>query len=367
MATLATRSVAGCLRCRPEGPEWKMADVWRERGGPIRAASNVRRIGLVLGGGGITGAAYELATLMAIELATGWHPNDADIVVGTSAGASVAAAVRSDRLDLDSLVKSDESGAAVAARIRDRVYRRGGAPQLGRWLRHGLAAGLRSPGLTFAFASPAPFDSEAIAEWIREQLAGDGDRWPSRATAIVAYDVAAKTTVAFGTVGAPHVSIADAVAASSAIPILFNPHVIDGRAYVDSGVASGTHADLVLGASEPLDLIIVIPPMAQPHRRKGGMPYETLFDRAGVQSLRAELDAIKGRWPHTEVLVLRPPASALEVMRPNPMDSAAAVPTFIRTLASMRNELGHPDVWRLLERHLCDGACDGMNETEIPA
>jgi predicted acylesterase/phospholipase RssA len=31
----------------------------------------VSRVGLVLGGGGITGAAFEMATLMAIELATG--------------------------------------------------------------------------------------------------------------------------------------------------------------------------------------------------------------------------------------------------------------------------------------------------------
>jgi len=124
----------------------------------------VQNIGLVLGGGGITGAAYEIATLMAIEMATGWHPNDADIIVGTSAGSSVAAAVRSDRLDIDSLVKSDESGEAVTARIRDRIYKRGGQSNVGCWMRHGLAAGLRNPGLTFAFGTPALFDPRAIAD-----------------------------------------------------------------------------------------------------------------------------------------------------------------------------------------------------------
>ena len=320
----------------------------------------------MLGGGGITGAAYELATLMAIEMATGWHPNDAEIVVGTSAGASVGAALRSDRLHLDVLVRSHESGEDVAARIRH-IYGRRGSPQLGRWIRHGLVAGLRRPGLTFALGSPAPFDSNAIADWIRQQLDEAAERWPTRPTAIVAYDVERHQRVAFGAIGAPTVSIAEAVAASSAIPVLFNPHVIDGRAYVDGGVASGTHADLVLGITEPLDLIIVLPPMAQPRPRRGALPYESLFDRIGLAALRLELESIRGQWPDSEVLVLHPPPGALAAMRANPMDAGAAVSSFVQTLDGMQGELAHPDVWALLERHLCDGACAGLGEAEIPA
>ena len=327
----------------------------------------MRNIGLVLGGGGITGAAYELATLMAIEMATGWHPNDASIIVGTSAGASVAAAVRADRLDLDTLVHSHESGDAVAARIRDRVYRKGGTPHISRWIRHGLAGGLRSPGLAMAFGTPALFDSNAIADWIREQLGEAGYAWPERQTALVAYDIQSRRRVAFGTLGAPAVSVADAVAASSAIPFVFNPHEIDGRLYVDGGVASGTHADLVLGGDHALDLLIVVPPLAQPRRRKGGLFYEPLFDRVGAQSLREELELISNEWPTTEILVLRPPPAALDVMRPNPMDAAAAVPTFIETLAAMSDELARHEVWRLLERHLCEGQCAGLTRSDRSA
>ncbi len=327
----------------------------------------MQKIGLVLGGGGITGAAFELASLMAIEMATGWHPNDAEIVVGTSAGASVAAAVRSDRLELDAFVHAHESREAVADRIRNRVYRRGGLPQFRQWIRHGLAPGLRNPGLTFAFGSPAPFDPTSIAEWIHEQVGDEAGRWPDRHTAIVAYDLKAKSRVAFGTVGAPVVSLADAVAASSAIPLLFNPHVIAGRSYVDGGVASGTHADLVLGHDEPLDLIIVLPPMAQPQRRKGGLPYEAVFDRVGIASLRDEIATITQHWPEVEILVLRPPPRALAKMRPNPMDPTAAVPTFIETLHAMQDELARRDVWTILERYLCDGPCHGLADTEISA
>lgn len=312
----------------------------------------MHRIGLVLGGGGITGAAFELGTLMALEMATGWHPNDADIIVGTSAGASVAAAVRTDRLDVEALVRTHESSSDVAQRIRSRIFQRAGAPDLRRWIRSGLVPGLRNPGLTLAFGSPAPFDASAIGDWMRDQLGPPAERWPARRTAIVAYDVEAQQRVAFGTIGAPGVTLADAVAASSAIPVLFNPHLIGDRSYVDGGVASGTHADLVLGSPEPLDLVIVVPPLAEEQRRRGGMFYEPLFDRVGRLALEAELDQVTSVWPGADVLVLRPPAASLEVMRPNPMDPRAAVPTFAATLDAMKGVLAEPGVWDTLRDHL---------------
>ena len=52
------------------------------------------RVGLVLGGGGVTGLAYHAAALAAIEHDLGWDPRAADVVVGTSAGSIVAAMLR---------------------------------------------------------------------------------------------------------------------------------------------------------------------------------------------------------------------------------------------------------------------------------
>src|SRR5258708_39907852 len=52
-------------------------------------------IGLVLGAGGLAGHAYEAGVLAALAERTGWDPNNANIVVGTSAGAGVAAYIRS--------------------------------------------------------------------------------------------------------------------------------------------------------------------------------------------------------------------------------------------------------------------------------
>jgi NTE family protein len=172
---------------------------------------------------------------------------------------------------------------------------------------------------------------------------------------IVAFDAASRRRAAFGTEQAPEIGIADAVAASTAIPLIFRPFHHGGRAYVDGGVASGTHADLVLGNHRPLDLVLVVAPMAADEERRGALPHERLFDRVGRRYLDEEIALIKRSWPETEVLVLRPNPPVLASMRPNPMEADLAVPAFIRTLIGMNKTLAQHDNWSVLERHLGSG------------
>jgi len=309
-------------------------------------------VGIVLGGGGVTGASYEMAALMALELATGWDPFRADVIVGTSGGAYVTALVRSGRLDLDSMVQHHEDREAVAERISRHLFTKERGVRIGRWVRHGLLPGIRKPGLTMLLGGPAAWTTDGLADWVREQCGPAAEEWPAAPTIITAFDVAAKRRVAFGTESAPNVTLADAVAASSAIPVAFHPRVIDGRTYVDGGVVSGTHADLVLGNPKPLDLLIVIAPMAADEEREGAWFYEKVFDRVGRTALGGELTRIHENWPDTDVLVLRPSQAVLAAMRPNPLDPGAAVPTFIRTLMVMRRRLADPAIWSVLEHHL---------------
>lgn len=309
-------------------------------------------VGIVLGGGGVTGASYQMAALMALELATGWDPAKADVMIGTSGGAYVTALVRSGRLELDSMVQRHEDRDAVAERISRHLFAPDRGVSIGRWVRHGLLPGIRKPGLTMLLGGPAAWTTDGLAEWVREQCGAAADSWPTKATIITAFDVAAKRRVAFGTENAPDVSLAEAVAASSAIPVAFQPRLIAGRLYVDGGVVSGTHADLVLGNPRPLDLLIVIAPMAAEEERQGAWFYEKVFDRVGRTALGSELTRIHEAWPDTDVVVLRPSPAVLEVMRPNPLDPAAAVPTFIRALMAMRRKLADPAIWSVLHRHL---------------
>ncbi len=313
----------------------------------------MHRVGLVLGGGGITGAAYQMATLMAIELATGWNPNDADVVIGTSGGAYVTALVRNDALHLDSVVRTDEDRSDVAERIRSHVFRKDPGGNVGHWVKYGLGPGLVRPGVTLFMGSPARYSAKGLRDWVSDQVGGDrAESWPAQPTAIVAYDIADHRRTAFGTEQAPPVAIADAVAASSAIPVLFRPYEIDGTYYIDAGVTSGTHADLVLGAEQPLDLVLIIAPLAAETQRKRAKFHEKMFDRVGLKSLEEETLLIKEAWPHCDVVTLAPSPSVQNVMRPNPMDPTRAVATFIRTLLAKKRRLGEPEIWERLDHHL---------------
>ena len=309
------------------------------------------RVGIVLGGGGITGASYHFGVLFSLQMATDWDPSDADTVVGTSSGAVVAALLRTGHLDVGSLVGEAHEPADLAAGLRERIYRRSRPRGIGRWIRHGVIPSLRRPGIGLALGSPAPYTTDGIVEWLEELVGPEAHGWPDRPTTIVAYELEGRRRVAFGTENSPDTGLARAVAASAAVPMLFDPVTIDGARHVDGGVASGTSADLVLGGG-PLDLVIVSAPMASIESRPGARFYEGIVDRLGSSALESEVDAIRRAWPDTDVIVLRPDAGVLAETRPNPLDTHAALPAFLRTLRSMRSHLGEPEVWSVLDRHL---------------
>ncbi len=313
---------------------------------------NVSSVGLVLGGGGVTGAAFHFGTLLAIEMATGWNPNDAEVVVGTSSGAFVAAMVRADAVQLDTFAGTGETTQEIHDWLNGYLYRRGAPRGAVRWVRRGLLPALRRPSLHVALASPGLYRTDGLREWVSVAAGDLAESWPTKPTAIVAYDVEGRCRVPFGTEAAPEAALADAVAASSAVPFVYEPVRIHDRWYADGGLASGTSADLVLAHPEPLDLVLILAPLAATAPRRGGRFYEDMFDRVGRTALSTEIAHIRETWPTTEILVLRPDEHVLEDARPNPMSVEAAVPTFMATLRSMKHELAHASIWATLTAHL---------------
>ncbi len=316
----------------------------------------VSRVGLVLGGGGITGASFHFGALLALRMATGWDPNNAEVVIGTSSGAFAAAMVRGGRLDLEAFVGDARDREEVSERLRNYVFRRGRPRGAVRWLRRGVLPALRRPDLTLTLGSPGLYRTDGIAEWVEDALGAEADAWPAAPTVIVAYDLERRIRAPFGTEAAPDVALKQAVAASVAVPFVFEPYRIDGSWYADGGVATGTSADLLLANPEPLDLVIVIAPLAASEPRPGARFYEDIFDRAGRLALSAELEELHRTWPETDVLVLRPDDRVLAAARPNPMSADAAIPAFMRTLRSLKDELSHHETWELLASHLVSAA-----------
>jgi len=305
-----------------------------------------------LGGGGITGAAFQFGALLALQLATGWNPNEAEVVVGTSSGALTAAMVRGNQLTVATFVGSANSRDEVAEVLRERVFRRSQPSGLFRWIRRGVLPGLRRPDLNLMLGSPAIHSTEGLADWVEEALGDLAESWPDHPTVIVAYDLAGRKRIPFGTDAAPPARLKDAVAASAAVPFLFQPFRIRYRWYADGGITSGTSADLLLATEQPLYLVIGGAPLAAGERRPGARFYEDIVDRCGRTALEGEIALIKEQWPDTEVLVIRPDHRVLAAARPNPMSAAAAMPAFLKTLRSMKHELAAPATWDILRRHL---------------
>jgi NTE family protein len=107
-----------------------------------------------------------------------------------------------------------------------------------------VATAIAAPGGALARAAllaRAPSGGRSQAR-LRREVASWGARFDGRLR-ICCVDKRSGRRVVFGAPGAPRASVAEAVAASCAIPWVFAPVRIDGREYVDGGVWSVTNLD----------------------------------------------------------------------------------------------------------------------------
>ncbi|MEH1127592.1 patatin-like phospholipase family protein [Micromonospora sp. CPCC 206061] len=194
---------------------------------------------LVLGGGGVTGVAWELGVLAGLADA-GVDLLDADVFVGTSAGSVVAAQVTSG-VPLEELYSRQLGGpgAEIAARIGLRTLVAGGFAMLG--ARDELAFRRRLGRM--ALAAPTGPAAERIAV-IASRL--PAHTWPDRRLLVTAVDADTGEFVVFDRDGG--VSLVEAVAASCAVPGVWAPVPIGERRFIDGGMRSAANADVVTDA-----------------------------------------------------------------------------------------------------------------------
>jgi NTE family protein len=234
------------------------------------------KVGLVLGAGGVLGGAWLTGALHAIARETEWDPASADYIVGTSAGAMVGVLVaagvppwfmvaHSRGEVFDGLNGHDGRPAAEAHRAAGAVFRlHRGLPLPGpgslRMAATALANPLRHTPLQM-LAGWLPLgliSTDSLAETVRRAVAG---RWVDHPNYwAVACDYHSGRRAPFGRLDMPRVEVADAVAASCAIPGFYRPVRIRGRRYVDGGVCSASNLDLVAGRG--LDLVICLNPLS---------------------------------------------------------------------------------------------------------
>ncbi|MFC6018361.1 patatin-like phospholipase family protein [Plantactinospora solaniradicis] len=243
---------------------------------------------LVLGGGGVTGVAWEIGLLYGLA-ECGVDLSVADTVIGTSAGASVAAQLTGTTplADIYAAQTNNQSG-ELPARI-------GMGPVL-----HYLVAaawpGDRRHGRAWLgrAALRAKTISEAERRAVIERRVPDR-LWPDRRLLLTAVDTQTGADIVFhADSGVP---LIDAVAASCAVPLIWPPVTINGRRYMDGGVRSIANVDLATGHSQ----VIVIAPSTAALRRS---------DRPQVQAAALGV-------PH---VVVTPNAAARDAIGNNMLD-----------------------------------------------
>jgi NTE family protein len=297
--------------------------------------SDCVRTGLVLGAGGVLGGAWMAGALHALADRTRWYPRHADKIVGTSAGSVLAvlggAGVPPWLLIPESATNIyhgliDASGKLeLNADLWERIVRRRrlGLPRLAPGSLSLTLAGLRQGKATFlktiSGLAPVGFIStDAIKDTVR-WIAPDGGWVPHPDTWVVACDYQTGERVVFGREGSPAVGVAEAVAASCAIPGYYCPEVIEGRSYVDGGLHSMSNLDLLAG--QQLDHAIVLSPLSTRSRFRGWDPFNRITDatrQAVARQLDAEIALLEAEG--MRVTVLEPTAEDLVAIGGNVMD-----------------------------------------------
>jgi NTE family protein len=280
--------------------------------------------GLVLGTGGQLGYAWMVAALTTWERATGRDAREADVMIGTSAGSVVAAALASGvptATMLDQLLDPPPPRPRPAGAPRS-TARRGlpPLPRVGpgslRLLGEIARRPRRFPPLAFgaALLPTGRGDTTGLQRWAGTWAS---ERWPEDPQVrIVAMDYDSGARVPFGRPGAPPASMAEAATASCAVPGWFEPVTVAGRRYVDGGVCSATSADLLLDADVPrVDEALVLVPLA----RSGPVP-AVWSDPVGATD--GWLRGLIGGRSDQEVVRVREAGIAVTEHAPGPEDRA---------------------------------------------
>ncbi len=248
---------------------------------------------LVLGGGGVTGAAWELGLLAGLA-ALGVDLAGADLVVGTSAGAVTGAQLRSG-VPLDSLYERQLAPQAgeISARLGPAVIARMA------WIMLTSRDQVRARARLGAMALRAGTVPEADRQRVFERRLTSAD-WPARPLLLTAIDARTGEFVVFDAAG--EASLVQAVGASCAVPGVWPPVTIGSRRFIDGGMRSPANADLAAG----FDRVVVIAPLGRGTARI-----------AGPQVQAAELRASGAR-----VAVIQPDAAARMAIGRNVLDLA---------------------------------------------
>ncbi len=298
----------------------------------------------MLGGGGFTGGVYEIGALRALDLlAVNRTINQFDVYVGTSAGAFVGSLAANGvtpeemmrvvnqqvptpfrDIDRGSLMRPNyREFAQTAARLPLRMLglARMLVSQLGQFSMIDLAVHL-AEGLPSGM-----YDGLAIEEYL-DRVLGDPDRTNDfrmlgNELYLAATDLDTCERIVLGGEDWDDVPIGRAVAASTALPMLYKPVEIKGRQLVDGGIRSTTNVDIAVERGAKFVIVVnplvpyvndfekVIPTVLGSRvRRVADMGFPQIgyqaFKLLAHQRLHEAVSHWKERYPGVDIILIEP-------------------------------------------------------------
>ena len=280
-----------------------------------------RNVALVLGGGGAAGQAWQIGVLAGLADGGLDLTEAADLVIGTSSGATTAAWVRSGipAAELLASVLSEPVPPAgqsprrppsePMASVFERMRAIGAAATSAADLQRAMGAfGLESD------SNLPPGAGERRRAIVASRLPRHD--WPERRMIVVALDAHTGELAAFHRDSG--VDLVDAVTASTALP--GGPtHGIKGTRYINGGVRSAENADLASGYAN----VVVLSPFGG---RSGPLP-EGQFEgvrRFPGADLASQVEELREQGSGVEVIT--PDADSRVAMGTNQMDPATRIP-----------------------------------------
>ena len=302
------------------------------------------RTALVLGGGGFTGGVYEIGALRALDLmAVNRTVNQFDVYVGTSAGSFVAS-LTANGVTPEEMMRVVNQQVPTPFKDVDRgtLMR----PNALEFAQSAALLPLRMLGLARTFVTQARssslidlavglaealpsglYDGSGIQEYL-DAVLSDPDRVNDfrllqNELFLTATDLDTCERIILGGRDWDDVPISQAVAASTALPMVYKPVEIKGRHLVDGGLRSTTNVDIAVEAGAKFVVVVnplvpyvndfqkVIPTMwGSRVRRVRDMGFPQVgyqaFKLIAHQRLHEAVAHWKERYPGVDIILIEP-------------------------------------------------------------
>jgi predicted acylesterase/phospholipase RssA len=248
--------------------------------GSRRGGRRRSKTALVLGGGGFTGGVYQIGALRALDLLSiNKTTNDFDVYVGTSAGAFIASMAANGITPEEMMRVVNQQ---VPTPFRDIDLGTLLRPNLLEFAKRGALLPLHLARLARALATQFPmvsamdlvlglaealpsglYSGSGIEQYVHEVLSDpdrtDDFRLLAPELYLAATDLDSCERIVFGAEDWDDVPISTAVAASTALPMVYRPVPVRGRELVDGGIVSTTNIDIAVKSGAKF--VVVVNPL----------------------------------------------------------------------------------------------------------